>query len=141
MLLLLDLMYPPGTQPSCSLRRQPRHRLGSRNLLVFPGIWTVLLHPSQRGFQIVTQARGTPPPGSYLKRSWSAAFSKERGGTPEEKEQVRQQRESLPVPLLEMSGNVGTVTWTLFLFLLAPGWVRIALQHLCLPAGHCGFLL
>lgn len=50
----------------------------------------------------------------------------------------RQQRGSLPFPVVGMPGSLGTVIRTLFFFLLVPGWVRTALQQLCLgTAAYC----
>lgn len=63
----------------------------------------------------------------------------QRGGeTPEEWEREVGSLGCLPFAVLGMPGNLGTVTRTLFLLLLAPGWVRTALQQLCLgTAASC----
>lgn len=97
-----------------------------------PGTWPFYVALLWAWFQPVsagpTSCRG------YLKRSWCTICSRKTGNS----EGVGGIPGSLPFPVLGMPGSLGTVTRTLFLFLLVPGWVCTALQQLCLgTAASC----
>ncbi|CAN8200821.1 unnamed protein product [Coccothraustes coccothraustes] len=102
------------------LLQPKRNGCSRRNPLMFPGIWAFFIAPFWARLQPVTQ-RGARPFQRIFKEK--LVYPKDTGNSEGEGGSSRQSG-SLPFAVLGMPGNLGTVTRTLFLLLLVPGWVE-----------------